>query len=130
MEEGVLGDALLSAMGTLFRLGIAALIWKFAREMGKAIRDEGWEAYVKVVGACAFLAFLSWSSYGTHVEDADPIHGGGDVVEDFKPTKQQRDEHGLAIFFTITPLALLGFRKGQNEVVGLPDSTQTPEFRA
>lgn len=61
--------------------------------------------YSKGLGAAFVIAIISWSSYGTHKEDADPLYGGGYTVVDFVPTKKERNEHGLFVFFiTLIPI--------------------------
>lgn len=110
-------DPLLFALANLIKLGLLCLIWHLAREAGKDSRGRSplWQEYGKVVGACVVLAGLSWANYGTHVEDADPIRGGGQVVSDFEPTKDEQNAHGLTLFFTLTPVAVHGFRRGRGD---------------
>ncbi len=64
----------------------------------------------------AVVATFGWATYGTHTErgpDYDPVTGGDvETVEDFKPTSQQRNEHGLAEFLIFEIAALFGAYKG------------------
>jgi hypothetical protein len=53
-------------------------------------------AYFYSIVITALLAYGLRATYGTHVEDDDPLRGGGgEVVVDFEPTEQERNEHGL-----------------------------------
>ena len=49
-----------------------------------------------------------WSSYGTHIENSDPLYGGGEIVSDFEPSQQEKNEYGLIIFFSLLIRALFG----------------------
>jgi hypothetical protein len=64
----------------------------------------------------AAVATFSWATYGTHTEtgpDYDPVTGGDvETVEDFKPTSQQRNEHGLTEFLIFEIAVLFGTYKG------------------
>ena len=60
------------------------------------------------------LTYMGWSSLGTHIEDADePLFGGGgDAVEDYKPTAAQRNRAATTVFFlTFLPLTAGGLHK-------------------
>ena len=56
---------------------------------------QKWRNYLTVAGSIAVFCLVLWSSYGTHIENSDPIYGGGDEVQDFKPTESQRNEYGI-----------------------------------
>jgi hypothetical protein len=61
--------------------------------------------YLKGLGAALVIALVCWNGYGTHKEDADPLYGGGYTVVDFVPTKKERNEYGLFVFFfTLIPI--------------------------
>jgi hypothetical protein len=65
------------------------------------------KAFVATLGASLLLAFIGWSVMGTHVEDADPVMGGGEVVVDYEPTHARRTETGTLIFFiTFVPASV------------------------
>lgn len=71
--------------------------------------------YLICIIVVTFISFGAWSRYGTHIEDADPKYGGGDVVVDFEPTDKERNEHGLTVFFTMLVPALMGVYAGRKE---------------
>ena len=56
------------------------------------------KTFVVILGISLLLGFLSWSSVGTHVEDSDPVFGGGDTVTDYEATHSQRNKAGTFIF--------------------------------
>jgi hypothetical protein len=60
----------------------------------------------------AGLAILSASTLGTHREDMNPIHGGGDTIVDFEVTIQQQIKHGLWALTALLIPALMGTHKG------------------
>jgi len=103
--------------GVLEYLGKAVIVigafW-VGRYVGTKYKPK-WVNYFTVLGAIAFISLISWSTYGTHKEDADPIRGGGETVVDFEPTDKERNEHGLTIFFVLSIPALYGVRKKQQE---------------
>jgi hypothetical protein len=83
------------------------LPYRFGFYMRGAYKPK-WKSYLVVAGSVAFFVFILWSTYGTHIENADPIYGGGDEVQDFQPTDQQRNEYGLSTLLTFEIAALLG----------------------
>lgn len=56
------------------------------------------KAFLLILAVSLALAFLSRTSVGTHVEDADPFMGGGDVVTDYEPTDAERNKAATVIF--------------------------------
>ena len=79
-----------------------------------------WKNYSLVLGAVAVLSLLAWSSYGTHIDDADPIFGGGTEVVDFEPTDRERNEHGMKVLLTLAIPALYGLYQGRRDLGFLP----------
>jgi hypothetical protein len=70
--------------------------------------SPAWKAYGGAVAAAGVLAVVAHQSYGTHTEDADPMFGGGEVVEDFTPTSHERNKWGWTVFIFIAIPALTG----------------------
>jgi hypothetical protein len=73
------------------------IVFSFTRHSA----NEGarkWKVLGIVFAASLFLAFLSWSNLGTHVENADPVTGGGDTVTDYEPTDAERNQSATLIF--------------------------------
>lgn len=72
-------------------------------------------------GACV-LSVVSWATLGTHIEDADPLFGGGETFLDFVPTHYERDQVGAGLFFDFLLPALLGayvsWRKNAGRPIG------------
>ena len=58
------------------------------------------------------MAGMSWTNYGTHAEDADPLYGGGETVVDFEPTEDQRNRHGMFIFTVLAVTSVVGTYHG------------------
>ena len=101
--------------GQAIRIVILYWIYKAFKDVVPSDAKAPFKAYGNVVMVAAILAFLSWNTYGTHREDADPLHGGGEVVVDFEPTSQERDRHGFFIFTVITVVGSLGVYRGLKE---------------
>jgi|Deesub1362B_J571_1020462.scaffolds.fasta_scaffold02189_1 Na+-driven multidrug efflux pump len=102
-------------LGWLGKAVIVIVAFHFGRYMSK-IHKEKWKSYATVLGITIFLSLVMWGSYGTHVEEADPLFGGGEIVVDFEPTVKERNEYGLIIFFVLTIPALFGVYKGYREI--------------
>jgi len=65
----------------------------------------------------AVFCMVLWSGYGTHIEDSDPIYGGGEEVQDFQPTKTQRNDYGMEALLTFEIAALFGVAKRNQQKV-------------
>lgn len=110
MDEG-LSDALF----LLFRVGILVVVFSGAKKLASESKGPRAKAYLWSVGVSLFLAALAWGNYGSHVEDADPIFGGGETVADFEPTDEERFQHALFIFVILGASTLVGTHFGLNE---------------
>ncbi len=47
------------------------------------------------------ISFLATNSLGKHIEDADPIYGGGEIIVDRKVTSDERVNHAIFIFVVL-----------------------------
>jgi hypothetical protein len=79
----------------------------FGWHLGK-VYPHKWRNYLTVAGLVAVVCLVLWTSYGTHIENSDPIYGGGDEVQDFVPTETQRNEYGLKLLLALEIAALWG----------------------
>lgn len=80
-------------------LGVLLVVGMY--HLGKILLKEyksKLKTFLVLLGISAFLAFMAWSILGTHVEDADPLFGGGDRIVDYEPTLAQKNRHGTVIF--------------------------------
>ena len=113
-----LGGAFWDAFGIVLRVGVGVLAWlaarHFATEYEPIAKGSPVLAYGRVAFACGVIAFLAWGSYGTHREDVDPLFGGGEILQDFEPTSQERNKHGLVIFLATFTIAAHGTWYGRN----------------
>jgi hypothetical protein len=71
--------------------------------------------YLISVGVCALVAGVLGAELGTHKEDVDPMFGGGETVEDYVPTPEQRSRHGLVVFLCLVIPAVYGIHSGIQE---------------
>jgi hypothetical protein len=101
-------------VGYLGKAFIVICAFWFGRNMGNKYKPK-WINYLAILGVIAIVSLICWSSYGTHTENADPLYGGGDTVVDFEPTDNERNEHGLTLFISLSIPALYGIYKKQQE---------------
>lgn len=103
--------------------GILVIIfYGFGKHMANTYSPK-WKNYLLVTAAIGFLSLAMWSGYGTHVEDADPLRGGGDIVVDFEPTNDEKNEYGLGMFFKLVIPALIGVYKAKPYILGADDES-------
>lgn len=63
---------------------------------------------VVILGVSSLLAFLTWGTAGTHIEDSDPYMGGGETVTDYHATNAQRNKDATLIFLLSFPSGCAG----------------------
>jgi hypothetical protein len=71
-----------------------------------------WQNYLFVFASVAVFCFVLWHDYGTHIENSDPLEGGGERGQDFEPTEKQRNEYGLEKLLTFEIAAMYGVYRG------------------
>ena len=120
-------SAFSSSGSTLLKAGLLYFAFFVGKNFGN-LYDKWWANYVTVFVGVAILTFLSWATYGTHMEDADPMFGGGHEVVDFEPTNEQRSSHAAIIFLTLLIPAWLGVYKGQVNLDQPPKSKKLFEY--
>jgi hypothetical protein len=103
-----ISSTLFSILGCMLRIWLVYIAFNMARHFAGTGSASPARAYLWTIGVPAFLALMAWSTYGTHTEEADPLYGGGDVVQDFEPTPRQRNHHGMRVFFYFSIPALAG----------------------
>lgn len=85
------------ALGYFLAVGWIWIAFRGGREAYEHYRSR-FKAILLILTVSLGLAFLSRTNFGTHVEDADPIVGGGDVVTDYEPTAAQRNKAAMLVF--------------------------------
>ena len=109
-SDAALPDAIWTPVSALLKAGIVVVAYMAGRHFAKTYQ-EGWRNYLLAFYAAGVLALVIWARFGTHVEDADPIYGGGETVVDFAPTVAQRSNRAFTIFVTLLIPALWGMYK-------------------
>jgi hypothetical protein len=71
--------------------------------------------YIITIAVSIFLSWISSSWLGTHIENDDPMYGGGDRVTDFNVSDSQRLKYGLELFIIIVTPAAIGVWRGLKE---------------
>ena len=102
------------AAGRLFAILIACGVYMGGKVISEQYKSK-LKSYLAVFGIAALLAFFSYSDFGTHVEDEDPVFGGGQVVVDFSPTDAERLKHGVSTFVLLAVLLSMGASSGLRE---------------
>ena len=94
--------------GRFVTVAIAYYVSKRLFESGDNGKWPLWQCYLHVFYGACVLGLVVWAGYGTHVEDADPLFGGGTTVIDFVPSEIERDLVGSRVFFDVLMPALVG----------------------
>lgn len=106
-------DTILEALFLLFQAYGVYVIYELAKRLAAATTVSRIKSYVTALGVSAFIAAILWAYYGTHIENTDdPLYGKGDIVQDFVPTDQERNKHGVFVFIVIGITSLVGTHKG------------------
>jgi len=101
----------------LFRFGVIYFVYSVARKTTEDGTNSKWKSYSWTVAIVLGLTILSSTTIGTHVEDADPLFGGGEVVEDYEVSSHERIKQGFYLFTVLIIPALIGTHKGLSERV-------------
>lgn len=101
-------NVLFGVFGFLGKAIIVFVAYYFGKTFPGEFDKPKWLNYFRVIGITALISSVMWSSYGTHVEDADPLYGGGERIVDFEPDSQERNEYGLIIFLALSIPAIIG----------------------
>jgi hypothetical protein len=110
-----------SLFGYLGVVASAIFVYRFAKAIvdtepsGKSNLWPTW-CYLRCVLTCAVIAYFVGAGLGKHVEDADPIRGGGEVVIDYEPTKKERVTTAVETFAYLVVVGLFGTGAGLKEV--------------
>lgn len=67
-----------------------------------------WVACILLVMIIGLFSFYLGETLGTHIEDADPMYGGGDRVTDYEPSERTRSEYRWTMFIVLTAPAIIG----------------------
>ena len=107
----------LSQVGSRYASFLLVYIpYLFGFHMGDAYPLK-WRNYFATALAVGIFCLALWGGYGSHIENGDPIYGGGDEVQDFEPTQTQRNEYGLEALIAFEIAALFGVAKRNQKKV-------------
>lgn len=107
-------NAVLEGAFSLLRVGIAYAAYQFGRIAPGHFKRK-LKCYATMVSVAVFLGFMAATNFGSHVDDADPLFGCGEVVQDYEPTDTERLESGVKIFVMAGTLLVLGAAHGFRE---------------
>jgi hypothetical protein len=103
-------DAFWKPVQGLLKVGLILLAYFLGRHFATTY-EEGWENYLLVLYSIGVLTLIAWAGLGSHVENADPLFGGGEEVIDFIPKPGERSDHAINIFITFLIPAIYGVYK-------------------
>jgi hypothetical protein len=90
-------DGFHQALGYFLAAGWIWIAFLGGREAYRHYHSR-FKAFLLILTISLGLGFLGRSNLGSHVDDADPVMGGGDVVTDYEPTDAQRHKAATLIF--------------------------------
>lgn len=96
------GAGFWQALSYFAAFGWMWIVFRFARHSVDEHASK-LKVFGVVLATSAAFAFFSWSSLGTHVEDADPVMGGGDVVTDYKANAERNKDATIMFLLTFVP---------------------------
>jgi hypothetical protein len=108
--------ALIAGGWDAFRALATAGLVVLAYYVGGAIQNASKtriRAYLTYFGGLTIFALVAGTGLGTNIEDADPLFGGGTVVEDYPTTTHERTRHAVFVFFTFGIAGALGIAKAK-----------------
>ena len=110
-------DGIYDAVPRLFQIGVAYFVFVLGKSISHQCKSQR-NCYLTALGIGALLGFASYSDYGTHIENADPLYGsGGQTVQDIEPTDDERIQHGVVIFVISSTLLAIGAKHGFRQKV-------------
>lgn len=112
-NNATLPTAFWNPLLALLQAGLMALAY-LAGFRFATIYEEGWRNYLLVLYAVGILSLISWSNLGIHVENADPLFGGGETVTDFIPKPEEGSNHAIKVFLILLIPAIYGVYKKRN----------------
>lgn len=94
------------------RAAVAVFFFRIARSVTADSTVSPSRAYGRALAGAAVLALIHGGSYGSHIEDSDPLYGGGTRVTDFEPTGTERTQQALVAFMIVSGLGCAGVAAG------------------
>jgi len=86
-----------SVLGWGIKLVVLIVLFRITRGMSVSVKMT--KAIIWCLAISAAMGYLAYKTARTHVEDSDPIYGGGEVVEDSEPTTHDQEVAGWSTFF-------------------------------
>jgi len=108
--EGAAG--LTEAFVFLFRAAVLVGVFVVARSLTEGSSGPPIRAYSWAIGVAVVSALLVYSSIGSHVEDADPLFGGGHRVMDYEPSNAERQQKAIFTGVCIGVAGVIGCSAG------------------
>lgn len=96
----------------LFRAYLVYIIYLLAKSSVLESTVKPLRLYIITILTALFLSWLSSAWLGTHVENADPMFGGGDRITDFNVSDSKRIKYGLGVFIIVVTPAIVGVWNG------------------
>jgi len=97
----------------------SALLIVLAYALGRRFSsryEEWWKNYLLVFVGISAVTVIYWAGIGTHMENGDPMYGGGDTVVDFIPTNSQRSNLAVEFFVTYLVASTVGVYSARRDM--------------
>jgi hypothetical protein len=93
-------DVFLKVFGLFLKVWIIFAIYKVSNNLTEKSDKPAWKIYLTVLFVSLFASWLSSTYLGSYVEteNADPLFGGGDRIQQYIPTIKEKYEHAIFIF--------------------------------
>ncbi|MCK9582878.1 MAG: hypothetical protein M0Q46_04605 [Endomicrobiales bacterium] len=93
-------DVFLKVFGLFLRVCVVYAIYKVSSDLTENSKKPAWRIYLNILLVSLFASWLCSSNLGSYIdtENADPLFGGGDGIQEYVPTIKEKYEHALFIF--------------------------------
>ena len=109
-------EDVVSSMGFVAKAYFLVIVPYIAGRQFAFHGNTRWSSYLLFFYVATILSVLAGASLGGHVEDADPLFGGGDYILDREVTWKERGSFSIRIFLPVLVSAIAGVRKERSDV--------------
>lgn len=131
------GKVLASLFGVFGSWALVAGAYSLGKYLSKGAAASSWldklKVYLLTTVLVAVVSLLMWEGYGTyseggHYEGPRGDNESGDIVVDFVPTNEERNEYGARVLIILLIPLLYGVHKG-HKAAGVPHRTSAAVFK-
>jgi len=100
------------ALVLLIQLGFVLLPYKLSKMYAEKSGYSIWKVYLQTVLAIVVITVFMTMGLGKHLEDNDPVFGGGIEITDYKVPLEQQVKSGIFLFTVLITPTLFGVYYG------------------